>query len=113
MSGLISSLFQSLLALALHEAAHAIAARAYGLAVRRVGINWIGPYVVRERSQIGSINAVVSLAGPAANFVLAVVFCRMAPEFASTNFWLGLLNALPFIPASDGKRAWRALRGEL
>lgn len=102
-----------ILALALHEAAHAIAATYFGLAVRRVGINWIGPYVVRERSQFGSVNALVSLAGPAANFLLAVAFAHAAPEFAETNFWLGLLNALPFVPASDGKRAWKALRGTL
>jgi Zn-dependent protease len=97
----------------LHEAAHVAMALAHGLAVRRIGFSWIGPYVVRERSESGAVNAAVSLAAPALNLVLALLFWRIAPEFAHINLQLAIISSLPCFPASDGKTALLALRGKL
>jgi hypothetical protein len=98
---------------ALHEAAHVAMALANGLAVRRIGFSWIGPYVVRERSESGPVNAAVSLAAPALNLALAFLFWRIAPEFAHINLQLAIISGFPCFPASDGKTALLALRGKL
>ena len=101
------------LAVVLHEAAHVAVALANGLAVRRIGFSWIGPYVVRERSHSAAVNAAVSLAGPAVNLVLAFLFWFIAPQFAQVNLELAIISGFPWFPASDGKSALRALRGKL
>jgi Zn-dependent protease len=97
------------LAIALHELAHIALARACGLQVKRMGISWIGPYLVREQGA-AAINICVTLAGPLTNVLLAAAFWRAAPLFAQVNLILGMYNLLPFVPQTDGKRAWDALR---
>jgi hypothetical protein len=111
MSAVLHWLVSAALAIVLHEAAHVAVALANGLAVRRIGFSWIGPYVVRERSQSAAVNAAVSLAGPAANFALMLVFWWAAPQFALVNLELSIISGFPWLPASDGKAALRALRG--
>ncbi len=107
-----SYLLACVLAIALHELAHIALARACGLRVKRVGISWIGPYLVREQGT-AAINFCVTLAGPVTNLVLAAVFWSTAPLFAQVNLILGAYNLLPFIPQTDGRRAWNALRSLL
>lgn len=102
-------LLACVLAITLHELAHIALAHACGLRVKRVGISWIGPYLVREQGRAG-VNVCVTLAGPVANLLLAVAFWRAAPLFAQVNLILGAYNLVPFIPQTDGKRVWNALR---
>lgn len=102
-------LLACVLAIALHELAHIALARACGLRVKRIGISWIGPYLVREQGA-AAINICVTLAGPVTNLLLAVAFWRAAPLFAQVNLILGAYNLLPFVPQTDGRRAWNALR---
>ena len=102
-------LLACVLAILLHELAHIALARACGLQVKRVGISWIGPYLVREQGT-AAINICIALAGPVSNLLLAVAFWRAQPLFAQVNLILGAYNLLPFIPQTDGRRVWNALR---
>ncbi len=62
-------------------------------------------------------NAMISLAGPTMNLVLAVVFVALLPFLgwvsvigAQVNLWLGLFNMIPFFPFDGQKVAswdWR------
>lgn len=98
----------SVIALALHEAAHVIAAGALGVRVKRIGISWRGPYIVREPG-VPRVNIWIALAGPVMNLLLAALFWTIAPIFAEINLVLGLSNLIP-IQGSDGLRVWTALR---
>jgi Zn-dependent protease len=94
-------------ALAIHEAGHILSAVALGIRVKRIGITWRGPFIVREQgSPVAS--AVVSLAGPVLNVILALAYWEAAPVFARINMVLGLWNLLPF-RGSDGSHAWVSL----
>ncbi len=91
-----------------HEAGHVTCARLLGLKVRRLGLNWHGPYVVREQGDPLQ-NLAVSLAGPLMNLLLAGSMA-LAPWlgvpaviFGLYNLVLGVYNLLP-IPCSDGRR---------
>lgn len=96
-----------LAAIVLHELSHVAMARFEGLKVKRCGVSWKGPYIVREPGSHWQ-NLRVCLAGPVANLVLAVVCWRIAPAFALCNMVLGAFNLLP-IPGSDGQRALHLL----
>lgn len=96
-------------ALILHEIAHVLCAFAIGLRIKKVGLSWKGPHIVREQGKPLE-NAVVSLAGPLINIINSVLFWRISPLFAQVNLILGLSNIMPFVPESDGQRAWKALR---
>jgi Zn-dependent protease len=93
--------------LVMHEAAHICAARALGIRVKRAGVNWRGPYIVREQGT-PLANAMVSAAGPVINLLLAVLLWNDWPSCAIANLVLGLSNLLP-IPSSDGRRILREL----
>ena len=103
-----SFLFGSLIALIVHEAAHLVAARMLGVRVKRVGITWRGPYVVREPGEPVE-NACIALAGPVLNLLLAFVFWDAAPAFARVNLILGASNLIP-IKGADGWRVLQAVR---
>jgi Zn-dependent protease len=82
-------------------------ARELGLRIKRVGITWRGPYIVRE-SGTPNANVLVSAAGPWVNLVLAALLWQSCYSFAFANLVLGLSNLMP-TPNSDGRRIWREL----
>jgi Zn-dependent protease len=88
--------------LLVHEAGHVCAARALGLRVKRVGITWRGPFIVRE-SGAPMANAIISAAGPLVNSILAALTWPHWPSFALANLVLGITNLLP-TKHSDGRR---------
>ena len=105
----LNFLLSAFAAVTLHEASHVLAAWALGVKVKRIGLSWRGPYVVREAGTPLAC-VVISLAGPLAN-LLTVVVCLLVGHGANlcfTSFVLGAFNLLP-IPASDGLRAARLL----
>jgi len=104
----VSFLVAGLVALALHEAAHVAVARAVGVRVKRVGINWRGPFIVREAGEPRA-NLYIAIAGPVTNLLLAILFWTAAPLFARINLVLGLSNLLP-MQGADGARALAAMR---
>ncbi|MDE3202431.1 MAG: M50 family metallopeptidase [Acidobacteriota bacterium] len=90
------------LAMLFHELGHIVMALMLGVRVKHVGLRWKGLYTVREAGPPGK-NIVISLAGPAVNFIL----CFLLPysfNFALANFCIGLGNLIP-IRGSDGYRA--------
>lgn len=93
------------LGVTLHEAAHAACARAFGLRVKRLHVSWFGVGIVREPGT-AAVNAVIAVAGPAMNLLLAALSYRVSPEFALANLALGFSNLLP-LPALDGWRVWQ------
>ena len=98
-----------LLAMAMHEGGHIVAALALGVKVKSIGFCWKGIYLVREAGSPVK-NVLVSLAGPLANFVL-MLFWHHLPIFVLANFCCGLANLLP-IRGSDGDRILTCL-GEM
>ena len=117
------SLFTAGLGFLLHELAHKFAAQKYGcvaefrafdqmlymavgLAVF-IGFIFAAPGAVMISGQITrKENGIISIAGPAVNFVLAVIFLVLTavlPQFGTIffigffiNAWLGLFNLIPF-----------------
>jgi Zn-dependent protease len=90
-----------------HEAGHICLARGLGLQIRRMGLSWWGPYIVRETGSPAA-DATVSFAGPLANLLLAAMTWQDWHTFALANLILGLSNLLP-LPKCDGGRILRAL----
>src|ERR1700684_1387930 len=98
-----------LVSVVLHEAAHLVTAVSLKVKVKRIGLNWRGPYIVREPGTPVQ-NTFVSLAGPGINLVLCILSYHAALTFALVNGFLSLFNLLPFIPSSDGQRVYRLWR---
>lgn len=119
----IIALFTAGLGFLLHELAHKFAAQKYGcvaefrafdqmlyLAVGLavfIGFIFAAPGAVMISGQITrKENGIISIAGPAVNYVLAAVFLILTavlPQFAMVffigffiNAWLGLFNLIPF-----------------
>ncbi len=101
-----------LLAMALHEVGHVLAALALGIRVKGVGMRWKGMYTVREAGPPAK-NLLISLAGPLTN-VLLMLCWHWSPTFGLANFCFALGNLLP-IKGSDGDRAlkcWHDMRNQ-
>lgn len=92
------------LALALHEAGHALAAAAVGVRVKGIGLDWKGLYLRREAGTPGR-NLAISAAGPMVNLLLVVTWAWW-PVFALANACYMLFNVLP-LPGADGERVLR------
>jgi hypothetical protein len=63
--------FDSVLAVIIHEAAHVTIAWTQGVKIKRVGISWRGPFIVREQRE-ATADAKIAIAGPLANLLLAL-----------------------------------------
>ena len=105
---LLQSAVVALSILALHEVGHVVACDVVGLKVSRVGVNWIGIYIVHESGN-PTQNILVAFAGPLANLLVAGFFMGIAPLFALMNLACGLINLLP-IKHSDGSSIIREIR---
>lgn len=119
--GFLLAVFGSVL---LHELGHALVARRYGIATRRIILSPIGGIAQLEgmpskpRQELA-----IALAGPAVNFVLAAGLWILSPFFGAgllaslvgsliiANLTLGLFNLVPAFPM-DGGRALRAFLAE-
>jgi len=104
---ILSFLVAALVAIVLHELSHVVMASALGVKVKRAGLCWRGPYVVRECGTAIE-NVVISLAGPMANLATAMgcLYIRRGVDLCLASLVLGAFNLLP-VPSSDGLRAAR------
>jgi len=103
-------LYFGLLAMAVHEAAHIVAAWALGIKVKSVGFSWKGMYTVREAGSPAK-NLLVSFAGPLINLLLIPLW-PWSTMFSLANLCVGVCNLLP-IQGSDGDRMlsiWKGMR---
>jgi Zn-dependent protease len=98
----------SLSSLALHEIGHVAAAKALGVRVKRFGVSWKGPYIIRESGSVDQ-NMLIALTGPATNLMISACLWPSMPQFAFVNLWFGLFNLLP-VKSSDGARVLKCYR---
>ena len=128
----VISLFTAGFGFLLHELAHKFVAQQYGCAAEFrawdqllylavglavfVGFIFAAPGAVMISGMITrKENGIISAAGPAMNYVLAMLFLGLLyvlPQWAnvfatgfSINIWLGLFNLIPFGPL-DGKKVF-------
>ncbi len=93
-----------------HEYGHLTAALLQGVPVKRLGWRTFhGSYIRRERAPQLGTEILISLAGPAANLIVAGLMYPVV-WFWSFNLVLALTNLLPVLPGSDGARVLRYLR---
>ena len=102
----VKSMFFAMLlglpAMVFHECGHIAAARLCGVKVKKIGISWIGPFVLRESGPRWA-NILVSFSGPLVNVLVASVLWNTMPSFAQVNLFIGIGSLIP-LPKSDGKR---------
>ncbi len=96
--------------LLLHEAAHVLLARCYGISVKKVGISAVGAYTVRDRAPRPRTEALITVGGPVMSLLLFLVFISLAGKVtnwvADCNLVVAAANLLPIGP-SDGARLLR------
>ena len=107
-SSLLPLIFLAALA---HEFGHLLAIWGFGGTVRSVSISFLGAKIEYSRGRQSYIaEAVVALAGPICNLLVAYLFAQFgtlggdALFFSGANLLLGLFNLLP-ISSLDGGRA--------
>ncbi len=110
-----------LLSVLLHELAHALVARRFGVGVRGITLQLLGGFTELDReAPAPAPEAAIALAGPAVSLLLGGVAAVFIPvtgrttvigEFvflvAASNLIVGVFNLLPGLPL-DGGRALRA-----
>ena len=96
---------------AIHELGHVLAAVFVHSRIKRIGLNWTGPHIVREAASTGYKNALVAFAGPAANLYTCLVMIVNHQHFAWIPLELAVINLLP-IKYSDLSNALKYLRME-
>ena len=99
---IFQGMLTGLLAMALHECGHLLAATGLGVRIKSVAFRWKGLCTVREAGPPMK-NLLISLAGPFVNFVLILTW-HSSPIFGLANLCFAFFNTLP-IEGSDGDRA--------
>ena len=104
----ISAILRYLIAIVGHELAHILMASALSVRIKRIGLSWAGPYIVRETGSLNQ-NLAITLSGCVFNIGIAICLMHVWAAAAFVNMVLGVYNLLP-IPGSDGKRALALLK---
>jgi Zn-dependent protease len=104
----ISAILRYLIAIVGHELAHILMATALSVRIKRIGLSWAGPYIVRETGSLKQ-NLAITLSGCVFNIGIAICLMHVWAAAALVNMVLGVYNLLP-IPGSDGKRALSLLK---
>ncbi len=120
--GRLDELMQAFIALSLHEACHAITARAFGCRIQSIDLMPFGGVArIERRGMTLQAEWSIAVAGPVSSFIIAglvALFCnasaytaaRLEP-FLRFNLTLGIINLLPALPL-DGGRVTKCLLQE-
>lgn len=104
----------ALLACAVHEGGHLLAARAVGMRVREVRFSALG---IRMEGDTASLThwrrAAVSLAGPAANLLFVLPALLFSRDAAAVQLLLFLFHILPAVPLDGGAALFAMLSTRL
>lgn len=104
-----------LLSVLVHEAAHAISARSFGLNVRRIVADLMGGHTAFDGRTTPWSQGLTALAGPVANLLLAGIAlpaamvldtgvpAYLAQMIAQVNILLAVFNLLPGMPLDGGQ----------
>ena len=111
-----SAALMLLVSVLVHEAAHALVARARGHRVDRIVADFWGGHTVYDATAVTPTStALVAVAGPVANLVLALASWLVQPHVTNTfaqgilgattfaNLFVGLYNLLPGLPLDGGQ----------
>lgn len=131
LAGHLNRALVGFLVIVLHELSHAAVAEAYGLRVDQLEIWPFGGIarIAGLSSEEGEVEAMVAVAGPLQNFLLAALASAAGPffpvppgladAFITWNLWLGCLNLVPVAPLDGGRlarlyltRRWGRARAE-
>lgn len=105
---MLSAMLVGVPAMILHECGHIAAAHLCGVKVKKIGISWIGLFVLREPGPRWA-NLLISCSGPLVNLLLGAALWNTMPAFAQVNLFVGIGSLVPF-PKSDGRRILALLR---
>ena len=113
-----------LVSILVHEAGHALAARAFGAPVNRIVANlWGGHTVFSSATLTAKSSAVIALAGPLGNVLLAVlgwglwqvleapIPSLLAGALTFANAFVAIFNLLPGLPLDGGALVEAAVWG--
>lgn len=104
-----------LLSVLVHEAAHAISARSFGLNVRRIVADLMGGHTAFDGRMTPWSQGLTALSGPVANLLLAGIAlpvamvldtgvpAYLAQTIAQVNILLAVFNLLPGMPLDGGQ----------
>jgi len=109
MRGVIAGLLIAV-SLLIHEIAHTLAARMFGVRVHGIGLKLVGAYTHRKYASKPLHDVVIAAAGPLSNLMLTFglffipeIGIRLAAWLAVWNFGIALFNLIP-LPGTDGYR---------
>lgn len=103
-----------LLAAALHEGGHLLAAVCMGLPIRRLTLDFSGGNLELCRNLTTyPQDLILCLSGPAVNFLFVTlsVLRHWNPVFLSAHLLLGMFNLMPVLPLDGGKAVFAFLSG--
>ena len=119
--GRLNELLQAMLAIALHEAAHAAAAAAFGCRIHSIELHPFGGIARLDARGISpDAEWCIAAAGPAMSFIasgVSALTCYISPlagarmePFLSFNLTLAAVNLLPALPLDGGRIVRHILR---
>ena len=103
-----------LLAAALHEWGHLLAASCIGMPVRRLTLDFTGGNMECYRKTTSyAQDLLLCLSGPAVNFLFVTLsmLLHWNPVFLSAHLLLGVFNLMPVLPLDGGRAVFAFLSG--
>ena len=102
----------ALLAVAVHETGHILAAKLCGMQIKSVTFGALGIHMAGETASVGDFRrAVVSLAGPLANLLSFLLLLPLPRAYPAVQLTLFAFHVLPAVPLDGGTALYCLLRG--
>ena len=102
----------ALLAVAVHETGHILAAKLCGMQIKSVTFGALGIHMAGETASVGDFRrAVVSLAGPFANLLSFLLLLPLPRAYPAVQLTLFAFHMLPAVPLDGGTALYCLLCG--